>query len=538
MGPSAAVLPHLPEIASINGVSKPFRVLLINPPPIAIVEPWFDRPDWPRDSIAYVAAYLRQQRGFEVRIIDAKFQRLDFAAVLQQVESFKPDVVGLCALTNEIKPAAYQAALIKERLPGAVTVVGGPHVTAIPEATLREFPMFDVGVVGEGEITFHLLCKALRDREDFRDIHGLCYRENGQVVQTAPRERVIDQDLLPNPAFDLLPRATEYWVQTVRGCPFNCHFCMNHNGRVARKRTVDRVIAQIEELIDQFGAKQIHFGDEIFTIDMERTHLLLDEMIARGLHKKISWECQTHVRFVDYDLLKKMKEANCIRVDMGIETGDEEKLRILGKGTNLATIEAAFDAARQVGIPFGTLLILGHPHETMKSLKRTLDLGVRFNPDTPFISIMMPFPGTEVSRMAASGEGGYRLLSTDWDEFSTKLGTVLEFANLSRAQITRLQLWGYLRVFLYNYRFWDLARFAWQYRKAAWGALVKAVIGRPVFAASKRKPADYEQRLAGGVPVSASDIIKGRVDWEEFQKLEMQRTRKVAPNLLHVVTVR
>jgi radical SAM superfamily enzyme YgiQ (UPF0313 family) len=512
--------------------------MLINPPPIAILEPWFDAPEWPRDGIAYVAGYLRQFDGYDVRVIDAKFQRLNFEQVKQIVADFQPDVVGLGALTNEIKPAAYLCSHIKELVPKVVTVIGGPHVTAIPESTLREFPMFDIGVVGEGEITFHRLCETIRDGGDFREIQSLCFREKDQIVSTPKRERLLEQDRIPDPAFDLLPPATEYWVQTVRGCPFNCNFCMNHNGRVARKRDVDRVISQITKLIDQYGAKHIRFGDEIFTIDMERTHLLLDEMIERGMHRRITWDCQTHVRFVDLPLLRKMKQAGCLRVDMGIETGDDEKLRVLGKGTTIRMIEEAFSAAREAGLPFGTLLIIGHPNETRESIRQTLDLAVRFNPDTPFISVMTPFPGTEVSRMAAAQENGYRLTSTDWDDFNVKSGGVLEFAGLSRSQIAWWQLWGYIRVFLFNYRFVELLRFIWTYRGAGLALVRRGLLGQQRNAGSRLRPADYEKRLAVGTPTSAEDIIRGRLSWEAYQKLEMARTRKVDSRLLKVVTAR
>ena len=93
--------------------STNYKVLLINPPVLAVLEPWYDTPSFGRVGLAYVAAYLRQSRGFDVRILDAKFERLDFQQVLEQVIQWQPDLVGFTAFTNEIKPAAYQAGLIK-----------------------------------------------------------------------------------------------------------------------------------------------------------------------------------------------------------------------------------------------------------------------------------------------------------------------------------------------------------------------------------------------------------------------------------------
>ncbi|MGE4103422.1 MAG: radical SAM protein [Pirellulales bacterium] len=504
------------------------------PPPIAIHEEYFHRPPWARDSLAYLAASLRQSSGFEIEIIDAKFEQLNFEQVLQRAIAFQPAVVGLTALTSEIKPAAYQAAILKDALPGLVTVVGGAHATAIPSATLREFPSFDIAVHGEGEITFRELCTALREGDDLDPILGLAFRRQGKVEVRPPRPRILDQDSIPLPAWDLLPPATEYWVQTERGCPFNCLFCMNHNGRVARKRSVDRIIAELEMLIDRYGAKRIRFGDELFTVDMARTHALMDRMIELGLQEKIVWDCQTHVRFVDYALLKKMKDAGCERVDMGVETGDEQTLQRLGKGTTREMIIAAADAAHQAELPFGCLLILGHPNESPKSLERSISLAVRLNPSVPYISVMQPYPGTEISRLAAAGQGGYRLLTCDWDEYSTKIGRVMEFAGMTASQIIRLQLKAYLRVFLQNRRYLDLLRFSREHWRQGLTVVWKMLSRRSRKSRFPLKPSDYDQRLAGGEPFDPLELVESREAWSKLQTAELARTRREAPELVRL----
>ena len=218
------------------------RVMLINPPVLAVFEPWYDTPDFGRVGLAYLASYLRQSPGFDIQILDAKFERLGFHEVLKRVIEWQPDVIGLTAYTNEIKPAAYQAALIKRELPNVRTVIGGVHLTSLPQQTLQEFSSFDLGVVGEGEETFSELCQALRSGKDLSNMPGLVYRAGDSIVLTAPRPRILDQDSIPFPAWELLPPAKEYYVQSLRGCPFNCVFCMNPNGRVARQRSVENVI--------------------------------------------------------------------------------------------------------------------------------------------------------------------------------------------------------------------------------------------------------------------------------------------------------
>ncbi|MED5446639.1 MAG: radical SAM protein [Planctomycetota bacterium] len=343
------------------------RVVLVNPPALAIVEPWYDRPDWGRIGLAYLAAWLKRDPDVEVVVVDAKLERLTFEQVQSRVATLEADVVGFTAFTNEIKPAAYTASLIKDLLPKAVTVIGGVHVTALPRQTIEEFSSFDVAVIGEGERTLEELCSAIRRGEDWSDVAGLVYRSDSAtpdgLVQTIARPRMLDQDLLPLPAWDLFPPMKSFWLQTVRGCPFNCVFCMNHNGRIARSRSVQNVVAEIRWLLDEYGIGDLRFGDELFTVDMERSRELMEALIESGLSERIRWDCQTHVRFVDESLLRLMKQAGCYRVELGIETGDEEKLRTLGKGTNLKMILAAAEAARRAGLSFGTFFIIGQPHE-------------------------------------------------------------------------------------------------------------------------------------------------------------------------------
>ena len=257
--------------------------MLVNPPVFRIEEPWYDTPPYARTGLAYLAGYLRQYPGFEIKILDCKFEMLNFEQAYEKILEFKPNILGLGAMTNEIKPAAYLAKMVKDKLPATITVIGGVHVTALPEITLQEFTQFDVGVIGEGEITFYELCTAVRDGKPLNNIKGLSLRNGNEIEVTPPRDRILNQDSIPFPAWDLLPMADEYGVMTLRGCPFNCVFCMNPNGRVARKRSVDNVIEELEMLIEKFHPSSISFGDELFSIDMERSKELLTAMIEHNI---------------------------------------------------------------------------------------------------------------------------------------------------------------------------------------------------------------------------------------------------------------
>lgn len=455
------------------------KILLVNPPPYQVVEPYYDRPPYPRTGIAYLAGYLRS-KNLDVSVLDCKFDQLSLEEGMERVKTLAPDIVGFGAFTNEIVQAADFALAVKQYNPKIITLIGSAHVTAIPEETMREFPQFDYGVVGEGEETLHELVRNLGDQEALSRTQGVCFLdENKEFIFAGERPRILDQNALPFPAWDMFRPAGEYILHTERGCPFACHFCANPNGRIVRSRSPDNVLGEIQWLTNIRNPKRILFGDEIFTIDRERAAGIFRLLIAHKFNKQFSWWCQTHVKTVDFELVKLMRESNCDMVGLGIESGDAQRLKEMGKGTTRQDIMKAVEVMKKVGQPFMTFFILGQPNETSESALNTINFAVELNPTLPVFGLMVPYPGTKVAEMVKRGEGGYIRLSTDWNEYNKQFGNAIAFKNLSRPQMERLQVMGYLKVFLYNFRFLDLAKFLWKYRHEGLAVLGKHLAGRP-----------------------------------------------------------
>jgi radical SAM superfamily enzyme YgiQ (UPF0313 family) len=363
------------------------------------------------------------------------------------------------------------------------------------------------------------------------------FRKGGEIVQNPPRERILDQDSIPFPAWDLLPAADTYFVQSLRGCPFNCKFCMNPNGRVARKRSVQNVIDELNWIIDTYQPSGISFGDELFSVDMERTRELVDAMAENSIGEKVTWDVQTHVRFVDYDLFVRMNKAKVERVELGIETGDEEMLKKMGKGTSLDTIMKAHEEAEKANAPIGTFFLFGQPNETPDTLKRTIDLAVKINPQLPMFGLMTPYPGTEVARLAAKGEGGYQLLTTDWDEYNKQIGGAMDFANLSRTQIEWFQTLAYLKVFLKNHRYLAFFQFLWTYKEAAVSVLKKMIFKQESLSEQIQKPADYDEVINSNIQVDIESLVTARDEWQKTQKDELKRAKRYKPEAVKVHSV-
>ena len=508
------------------------KILLLNAPVLAVIEPWFDAPEFVRTSLAVLAGYLRKYTEYEIICLDAKFEKLTMQQTVAKVKDINPEIIGFTAFTNEIKPSAYLAGLLKKELPNVITIIGGAHITAIPISTLKEFPTFDYGVFGEGEITLKELIDALVNKKDIKGIDGVVFRNNNQIIKNNERHRILEQDLLPMPAWDLLPSAKEYYIQTVRGCPFACVFCLNHNGKVARKRNVEITVEEIEWLIDYAKPERISFGDELFSIDMKRTDELLDLMIERKIGEKVTWDIQTHVGYVNDNLLKKMKQANIAKCEMGVEAGDPIALKKMGKGTNIEMILKAFKNAHKYKIPTGSFLLLGQPYETHKSIWNTLKIGIKINPTEPIIGTMVPYPGTEVAKMAAIGEAGYKLITTNWDEYRKQLNGSLEFTHISRRSLEFYQAVGYIIIFVANFRFIDLIKFFFKYIGGAVQLIKKIFSGKKGTEELMNIPNDYDTVINSPGNISLEEIIDARQYWKNVQQQNLKYTKLMKPELL------
>jgi len=512
---------------------KSLNIVLVNAPPLGILEPWYDEPDFPRGALASLAAYLRAQGYNSVFCIDAKLEKLSFGQTLDKILYYNPSIVGFTAFTNEIKPCGYLANKLKSINPTITIVVGGAHASAIPTPTLKEFLGFDIVVAGDGEETLLDIVKAVEEEVSFEGILGVTYRSKEGIIRNPERPRILDQDKLPIPAWDLLPKGRHYWLQTAKGCPFKCVFCMNHNGRVVRKNGVEKTMDEIRLVIDTYKPDWIRFGDELFTADRSRTIAFLNAWIENGFAEKVKWDVQTHVRYVDEEILSLFKKAKLTQLDMGVESGDSEILKSMGKATNERMIVNAFRMAHEIGIKTGSLLLLGQPNETLASMKNSIKLAVKINASLPMIGIMMPLPGTEVAKLASNGEGGYSRMSYDWDEYRKNVGVALEFKNFSRNTIESIQFWGFIKVFVFNFRFIELLYFIFAYRVEGWNNFKKILFGQ----VSSTKlfslmPKDYDEVISKGNKPTATDLFASKKEFDIIQQDEMRRTNRERPELI------
>jgi radical SAM superfamily enzyme YgiQ (UPF0313 family) len=182
---------------------------------------------------------------------------------------------------------------------------------------------------------------------------------------------------------------------TTRGCPSRCTFCDRAVfGSTYRQRSADNVLDEIEELFFKFGARELRFFDDTFTLNKKRVFEICDKLKERRI--KAPWTCLTKVTNVSEEVFRKMKEAGCWQVLFGLESGDDRMLKLLKKGTTVEQNERAIKLAKKVGFSVRGDFIVGTPGETLESLKRTLEFAIRTGLDFAHFNKFVPLPGTEL----------------------------------------------------------------------------------------------------------------------------------------------
>ena len=361
-------------------------------------------------GLAYVASYL-EKNGFDVKIVDCSLGK-SHEEMMNILRKEKPDVVGITSTTPVYESALKVAENVKREIQETVVVIGGSHVTALPEEVMKT-GFFDFGVLGEGELTMLELCKELEKNngKDVKKIKGLVYRKGKVVHFTGKREFVKKLDELPFPAWHLLPKLSEYSptpasykrlpqgiIMTTRGCPFQCRFCDNAVfGCSYRERSSDNVLEEIDLLVEKFGMKDLKFFDDTLTVNKKRLYEICNGIRERGYD--FEWCCLTRVDNVSEEMFRKMKDSGCWQVLFGIESGDPKVLKNMRKDITIEQASRAVKLAKSADLVTRCDFLFGTPGETLESMKRTLEFAKKLNPDFAHFNKFTPYPGSEFYRM-------------------------------------------------------------------------------------------------------------------------------------------
>jgi len=383
------------------------KALLINPPQI-----FYPGAEPPAGNLPlgllYIAAVL-DEAGYKTEILDAfmtrfPFRRIEdtievglpYEKIIEEIRRRKADIVGVTnPFTCQVENAVRVANIAKEVDPSILTVVGGPHVTAVPVEFLEEAKNVDIAVIGEGEYTMLDIVRFFEGYKKISEVQGIAYRKDEKVVLNSQRPFIRNLDELPYPAYNLVemerylnPKKIEYRsfkdraisMITSRGCPFNCNFCSVHlhMGKIFRAHSANYVIDHIEHVVNEYRVKNIFFEDDNLTLDLRRFEAICDKIIEKNI--TVNWETPNGVRpdYLTLSLLEKMKKAGCKSVFFGVESGDQFVLdNIIDKSLKLKDVMKVAKMCKKVGLKSGAFYIIGFPGEKKKNMKKTVEFALR-----------------------------------------------------------------------------------------------------------------------------------------------------------------
>ncbi len=360
----------------------------------------------------YIAAVL-DKASYKVDILDAFMTGSSFRAtedtvevgmsneeIKEEIQRQKPDIVGIAnPFSTQVEHAIKIADLAKEVNPKILTVVGGPHVTVVPEKFLSEARNVDIGVIGEGEYTILDIAKFCGGAKKLSEVEGIAYRQDEKVNLTPARPFLKNLDELPYPAYHLVdmerylnPAKIEYRsfkpralaMITSRGCPHSCCFCSVHlhMGRGFRAHSPGYVADHIKFVVDKYNVKNIFFEDDNLTFDQKRMENICDLIIERKT--KFNWETPNGIRAdrLSLELLKKMKRSGCRSVFFGVESGDQlVSDNIIHKDLDLKKVTEVAKICKKIHLKSGAFYIIGFPGEKKENMKKTVQFALKLKRD-------------------------------------------------------------------------------------------------------------------------------------------------------------
>lgn len=400
-------------------------------PPIIFSATAYSTPVTLPIGLAYIASLLRKH-SYPVKIVDCigmdidrvttsedgrfKIQGASFEKAISAIPP-QSDIIGFSVMFSQEWP--YIRSFIKavrQAFPHAIFVVGGEHVTALPDYSLRDCPEINFAVAGEGELSFLALCSAIRKKQDLHAVPGICYIKDNSFFSN-PKKRIVNVDEMPWPAWDLLELEPYFQpnftmgishgrnlpILATRGCPYQCTFCSNANMWTTKyvMRDPQDVVDEIEYNIKQYRANGIDFFDLTAIVQKNWVMQFTEELKKRKI--KIPWSLPSGTRSeaLDSEVLSNLKETGMELLVYAPENGSARVLKDVKKKVNLPRMISSIKMAKKYLLTVKLNLVIGFPNETRIDVLKTALMmwylafqGV----DDADLSLFSPYPGSELFR--------------------------------------------------------------------------------------------------------------------------------------------
>lgn len=360
---------------------------------------------YPPLGLLYISAFL-DENNIENKVFDSTFSTK--AEQEEFIKEWQPDVVAIYTNLMTKLNVLDTARQVKVVSPDTKVIMGGPDVSYNTANYLKHGA--DFIVIGEGENTMLELVQFLEKTPDElpTEISGLAFiGHDGEEVKTAARVKVRDINELPIPNRDAIPikKYLEAWksrhgqsalnVSTQRGCPYTCKWCSTAvYGQSYRRRSPDKVVAELKEIKEKYNPDTIWFVDDVFTVSHKWLKAFVEALEAAGF--TIPFECISRADRMNEEVIGLLKRAGCFRVWIGAESGSQKIIDAMDRRVSVDKVRNMIIETRKAGIETGTFIMLGYPGETEEDIKETIHHLKVSNPDHFTITVAYPIKGTSL----------------------------------------------------------------------------------------------------------------------------------------------
>jgi anaerobic magnesium-protoporphyrin IX monomethyl ester cyclase len=421
-------------------------------------------------GLMYLASALRAKGKDDVRIIDLRLEKTHIPSKMEEVLAFKPDVIGVTAMSIESETMACTIEFLAKNLPyRPFFIVGGSHATIFPEETAK-VPYVNYVVLGEGEETIVELIQALKHGKSLEMVKGIAFLKDGEVFRTPPRGFISEIDHLPFPAWDLID-VEKYFMSpnfhdsrgnrkriapifSSRGCPFRCAFCLHMMGPAFRARSAKNVLDEIKYLYNAFRVEELHIEDDIFNFDRKRANQIMQALIDEGIDVKICFPSGLKGDLLHPEDLSLYKKAGVYQICFGIESACDRILSLIGKRQNLEKINKVVVNCAKEGIGTHGFFMIGFPTENEQEIRQTIEFARATRLTTANFSLVKLFPGTQLYERFDHPP----VDPMDSSSFSYDL-VGYNLSDVNKERLMQLRALAYRRFYTKLRRIWDVWRF-------------------------------------------------------------------------------
>ena len=383
----------------------------------------------PSLGIGYLASVLRQ-RKHTVHIIDNSLEKFSYDSMRKNIESISPDIVGITSSTPMIYESIAMAKLSKEVSSDIVTLIGGCHPSVQYEEILQENHFVDYVYIGEGEECISDFVENVEPSKKI-SLNNVACIDNGKIVMGDSVPYTNHLDSLPFPAFDLyniegyFQKGTKYGfsqrtlrslpIMATRGCPSKCVFCQRFLGNRFRYRSSDNLVSEIEYLMKKYNVFHFNIIDDNYTFFKKNVMQTVEKIHSKGLQIKIRFPNGVREDFLDEELLVALKSIGVYDLDFGFESGSQKVLDIMKKGKKLTEMGDKVELCKRLGFKTSATFLFGTPGETIEDMEETVRYALSIPLDKAAFGIVIPFPGTEVRRIAINNN---LLVHSEYDKYN------------------------------------------------------------------------------------------------------------------------